>query len=698
MAEVKPAEVSEVTDEAAVPSHALFHEPQDEIPAGAVVRSRPERLEKALAHARLCARIASDNRAKDVLLLDLRVGTPLVDFFVIASTASRRQAYAVADELDQERKKRGERKLGIEGAEEARWILIDYGDFVVHVFAEDARSYYSLEEIWGDAPRLEWKDEAAGVASRSVPISPTNPSTTRREPRPMNVLETLRSAFSAATPPGGDAAAFAAAVRPSTDPKFGDYQANGCMALANRAKKNPRELAGQVAAAVDLAPLAGPPEVAGPGFLNIRLRDDWISEALGTLLTDPHLGLSAPATPQTVVIDFSSPNVAKPMHVGHIRSTVIGDSLSRMFAALGHKVIRDNHLGDWGTQFGMIIWGWKNHRDEASFGREPVAELTRLYRLTQALIKPADEYGEKLDKVGALRSLGQDAEADVLFLKLLGETGRSEPEVVEAVSRGRAVSEAARAETAKLHSGDAENRALWERFMPHCLGALHTVYERLGVTFDVELGESYYNPMLPAVVADLESRGLAVPSEGATVVFTEASRAPFLVRKSDGAFTYATTDLATIRHRVDTWHPDQALYVVDQRQSDHFRQLFEVARRWGYDGLTLAHIAFGTILDPPTAVRSRPARGTRSASNRSSTRPWPAPAGSSTRTAPTWTPEERQRVAEVVGLGRDQVHRPQPSSDERLRLRLEQDDGDDGQHGGLSAIRLRPHPEHLPEG
>ena len=366
----------------------------------------------------------------------------------------------------------------------------------------------------------------------------------------MNVLERLRDAFAAATPEGGDPQVFAAAVRPSQDAKFGDYQANGCMALAKSQKKNPRDLAQVVAEAVDLAPLADRPEVAGPGFLNVRLREDWIAETLGDLLGDDALGITPPKHPMTIVVDYSSPNVAKPMHVGHIRSTVIGESLARIIAALGHKVIRDNHLGDWGSQFGMILWGWKNHRDEAAFAANPVAELARLYRLAQSKIK-----------AGAVD-----------------------------------VEEAARAETASLHAGDPENRALWERFMPHCLKALNAVYERLGVKFDVELGESFYDPMLADVVKDLETQGMAVESEGATVVFTKGSKAPFIVRKTDGAYNYATTDLATVRYRAQTWNPDQVLYVVDHRQGDHFKQLFAVARKWGYDQVDLEHVAFGTIL------------------------------------------------------------------------------------------------------
>ena len=366
----------------------------------------------------------------------------------------------------------------------------------------------------------------------------------------MNVLERLRDAFAAATPEGGDPASFAAAVRASNDSKFGDYQANGCMALAKARGKNPRALAQAVVAQVDLAPLADRPEVAGPGFLNVRIRDDWIAGQLGALLNDEALGIPAPKVAKTVVIDYSSPNVAKPMHVGHIRSTVIGESLARIIAALGHTVIRDNHLGDWGSQFGMILWGWKNHREESTYATDPVGELARLYRLAQSRVKA-------------------------------GET---------------AVEDDARAETAKLHAGNPENRRLWAEFMPACLAALNAIYERLGVTFDVELGESFYDPMLADVVSDLSEKGLAVPSEGAIVVFTEGSKTPFIVRKSDGASNYATTDLATIRYRVERWNPDQILYVVDHRQGGHFKQLFAVAKMWGYDRVDLEHVAFGTIL------------------------------------------------------------------------------------------------------
>ena len=412
----------------------------------------------------------------------------------------------------------------------------------------------------------------------------------------MNVLERLRRSFAAATPEGGDASAFAAAVRPSTDAKFGDYQANGCMALAKRARQDPRDLALAVASRVDLAPLADPPEVAGPGFLNVRLRDDWLSRTLGDLVIAESPGLSPPAKPKTVVIDYSSPNVAKPMHVGHVRSTVIGDSLARLFTALGHRVVRDNHLGDWGSQFGMILWGWKNHRDESAYEADPVAELARLYRLAQSRIKAGESLAGRFAKVFALEGQDKHDGAAAAFDALAEGTGLARAEVDRVVADGHSVADASRAETAKLHAGDPENRSLWERFMPHCLAALRGAYDRLGIRFDVELGESFYDPMLAGVVESLRARGLAEESEGATVVFIEGANAPFLVRKRDGAYNYATTDLATIRYRDQTWSPDLILYVVDHRQGDHFKGLFHVARRWGYDEVGLEHVAFGTIL------------------------------------------------------------------------------------------------------
>jgi len=353
---------------------------------------------------------------------------------------------------------------------------------------------------------------------------------------------------------------------------------------------------------VRLEPLADRPEIPDQRLQTVRLRDEWLGEQVNMIFSDPALGLTPPARPKTVVVDFSSPNVAKPMHVGHVRSTVIGDSLSRIFSALGHQVIRDNHLGDWGSQFGMILWGWKNHRDEGAYGTKPVAELARLYRL--AVVESSDP----------------------------------------------AIEAATRAETAKLHAGDPENRALWREFMPHCLSALRVIYDRLGVCFDVELGESFYDDMLAGVVADLEAKGLAVPSEGATVVFTEGSKTPFIVRKSDGAFNYATTDLATIKYRVEEWNPDQILYVVDHRQGDHFKQLFDVAKRWGYTKPELEHVAFGTILGAdrrPFKTRAGDVVGLESLLDEAVAEARKVVDENS----PDLDDAERGRVAEIVGLG-----------------------------------------------
>lgn len=421
----------------------------------------------------------------------------------------------------------------------------------------------------------------------------------------MNVLNRLRAAFGAATPEGGDPASFMAAVRAASDAKFGDYQGNGCMAVAKKLGKNPREVAAGVVEAIDLEPLAGKPEIAGPGFLNVRLHDDWIAGELRNLLGDEAHGLTEPEVRQTVVVDFSSPNVAKPMHVGHIRSTVIGDCLARIFEALGHKVIRDNHLGDWGSQFGMILWGWKTARDDDAYATDPVGELARLYRLAQERIQGGDKE-------------------------------------VEAASR---------AETAKLHAGDAENRELWKKFMPHCLDALREVYKRLDTRFDVELGESFYDPMLASVVEDLEKRGIAEESDDAIVVFVDRKKAPFIIRKRDGAYNYGTTDLATIQYRAKTWDPDQILYVVDHRQSDHFKQLFQVARQWGYDKADLHHVAFGTILGRdrrPFKTRQGDVVGLESLLDEAVAEARKVVDANSPADA---TEEEKAHIAEVVGLG-----------------------------------------------
>ena len=467
----------------------------------------------------------------------------------------------------------------------------------------------------------------------------------------MNVLDFFRRRFGAAVSDESRRAEFEDDVRPATDPKFGDYQANGAMALAKAVKRNPREIAQEIAAQVDLAPMAGSPELAGPGFLNVRVLDAAIEQAVSALMTDDRLGLETPARPKTVIVDYSSPNVAKPMHVGHIRSTIIGESLARTIAALGHKVVKDNHLGDWGAQFGMILWGYKNLLNRDAYRNDPVIELARLYKEVQSRIKPAESLEERFEKAFRLHREGKTAEAAEVAAKIGGVDGPAcWSAVLDQHAAAVAVRDAAREETAKLHAGDDENRRLWAEFMPHCLKLLEVIYDRLDVRFDVQLGESFYDPMLADVVVDLEAKGLATSSEGATVCFCEATKAPMMVRKRDGAYTYATTDLATIRYRAHRWNPDQVLYVVDHRQGDHFQQLFETARRWGFDKADYRHVAFGTILDQqgrPLKTREGDAVGLSGILDEAVA----VARGVVDENSPDLPPDERAKVAEIVGIG-----------------------------------------------
>jgi arginyl-tRNA synthetase len=310
--------------------------------------------------------------------------------------------------------------------------------------------------------------------------------------------------------------------------------------------------------------------VAGPGFINLKVRDEVLAQRIGAMAGDERLGVAPATDPQRFVIDLSGPNVAKPLHVGHLRSTIIGDSLVRLLRFLGHSVIGDNHLGDWGTQFGILIHGYKHHLDRAAYDADPVRELARLYVHVRNLAKVKDDEDE---------------------------TATNE------------IMDACRLETAKLHAGDAENLALWQQFMPHCLDMLKPIYARMDVQIDHALGESFYNPMLPGVVEELLTKGIAVESNGAIVVPNakgivptanemEKEEPPALVRKRDGAFTYTTTDLATIKYRAETWHPDAMLYCVDARQALHFKTLFVNAKRWGYDAVDFRHISFGSIIGP----------------------------------------------------------------------------------------------------
>jgi arginyl-tRNA synthetase len=361
---------------------------------------------------------------------------------------------------------------------------------------------------------------------------------------------------------GASGTAVPALVHPTANPQFGDYQANGIMAVAKAHKMNPRELAQKVTAQFNPAEIPATWEIAGPGFINFRLDPIWLGRTLLATALDERLGVEPGVRPETIVVDFSAPNASKPLHVGHIRSTIIGDALTRVLRFLGHEVITDNHLGDWGTPFGMLIVGYRTILDRTAYERDPLAEMERIYKTVQAQTKT--------DPVIAAR---------------------------------------AREELAKLQEGDPANVALWQEFITVSRRALERVYARLNVQFDHWFGESFYEPMLPDVVRELQSRGLAQPSEGAICIFfdddAELKDKPFLIQKQDGAFLYATTDLATIKYRAENFHPDRIIYVVDSRQQLHFKQLFAAARRWGYT-MALEHVWFGTILgDDGKPIKTR---------------------------------------------------------------------------------------------
>ncbi len=375
----------------------------------------------------------------------------------------------------------------------------------------------------------------------------------------MNLVRLLQQRFHIAlTGLVDDPAPYSALVKPTQDARHGDYQANCAMSLAKVLGKKPRDIAQEIVQRLPQDDLLEPPEIAGPGFINLRFRTEWLAVQMGQLGRDPRLGVELPEKPRTLVVDFSSPNVAKPLHVGHLRSTIIGDSLARLFRFLGHTVITDNHLGDWGTQFGILLHGYKNHRDDAALKADPVREMVRLYILVRKEM-----------------AVGEDDEEQT----------------------GNPIADACRLETAKLHAGDPENLALWKQFMPWCMAEIDRIYQRLEVKFDHTLGESFYNPRLDSVVADLLTRGIAHETQGAVGIFFEEEEPPALIRKKDGAFTYTTTDLATIAYRVEQWQPQTILYVVDFRQGLHFKHLFEAARRWGHDNIELRHLSFGSVLD-----------------------------------------------------------------------------------------------------
>ncbi|MFI4852257.1 MAG: arginine--tRNA ligase [Gimesia chilikensis] len=502
----------------------------------------------------------------------------------------------------------------------------------------------------------------------------------------MNILAELRSRFEPVLTEWTDnPSSVIDMLKASQDPKFGDYQANFAMPLAARIPDlKPRDLAAQIVEKVDLSDFCEPLEIAGPGFINIKLKQDWLQEQTMQLVQDERLGVVAVEAPQKVVVDFSAPNVAKPMHVGHLRSTVIGDANYRVLKFLGHDVVGDNHIGDWGTQFGMIIFGYKHFLNEAAFQEEPVFELARLYRLVnqlsdyhasknslphkeqeleqlteklQTLEGTADQTDKKVQK--QLKKLKAELETKQKALSSLQESLSQLEANEDLKSKATAfpdIARLAREETAKLHAGDAENNDLWKQFLPQCLDLIQGVYDRLDIHFDMTLGESFYQPMLADVVADLKQKGLATESQGAICVFMKGKEAPFIVQKQDGAFTYATTDLATIKYRAEELNADRILYVVDSRQSEHFELLFSTVKDWGYTDLELQHVSFGSVLGEdgrPIKTRAGDSVGLDSLLNEAIQRAYNivSEIDDDKHDGPELSKEERKQIAEVVGLG-----------------------------------------------
>jgi len=365
----------------------------------------------------------------------------------------------------------------------------------------------------------------------------------------------LQKAFAAAFP-GNDFSQVAAL--PATDPKFGDFQCNDALKFAKILKTPPRKIAEAVAAAAEKADFVDRLEIAGPGFLNITVSPAWLSSRLQSLAASDSLGIPPQGAGKRVVIDYSSPNAAKQMHIGHIRSTVIGGAIDRIYRALGYDVVADNHLGDWGTQFGILIKGYRECLTDEEREGLSVANLEKCYVMSAARAKESEEWKQ-----------------------------------------------ACREELVRLQRGDEENLALWRRFIEISIAEFDRMYARLGVRFDTYRGESYYNDMMPAVLERLEKAGLSEPSEGATIVNLEdEGLGVAIVRKSDGGFNYTTSDLACVESRVKDYSPERIIYVTDDRQQLHFKQFFRICEKLGYT-VKLVHVPFGLMSYGGKAISTR---------------------------------------------------------------------------------------------
>ena len=369
----------------------------------------------------------------------------------------------------------------------------------------------------------------------------------------MELIDCVRSAFERAFP-GEDFSAIR--VVPATDPKFGDYQCNDALKIAKRFGLKPRDAAMKVAAEIGDELRV---EVAGPGFLNLTVSPDWLNAQLKSLTAKPKCGIPQTGAGKKIVIDYSSPNAAKQMHIGHIRSTVIGNAIDRIFRALGYDVIADNHLGDWGTQFGILIKGYRELLTQEERENLSVPTLEKCYVLSAAKAKEED---------GVWR-------------------------------------ESCKQELVKLQQGDSENLALWKKFIEISINEFNRMYAKLGVKFDTYRGESYYNETMPGVVSRLQGMGLAVESEGALVVNLEEEKLGVaIVRKSDGGYNYTTSDLACVEMRVKEYDPERIIYVTDARQQLHFKQWFNIAAKMGVKA-KLVHVPFGLMSYQGKAISTR---------------------------------------------------------------------------------------------
>jgi arginyl-tRNA synthetase len=391
--------------------------------------------------------------------------------------------------------------------------------------------------------------------------------------------------------------------------EFGDLQINAAMQLSKAEKKPPREIAQRIVDAIKDHEAVAKAEIAGPGFVNVFVKDSWLAAHAGSALKVRNV-----AAGQRVVIDYSSPNVAKPMHIGHIRSTIIGDAIKRALRAVGYEVVADNHLGDWGTQFGKLIVAHRKWLDAGAFERDPVAELLRLY------IKFQEESKTKED---------DDLDAATPLVK------------------------EARAELVKLQQGDEENRALWQKFVDVSMNEFNRVYKRLGVEFDVVLGESFYNDRLAGTVERLITEGIAEESQGALVVFFKKpdgteEMPPAIVRKGDGGFNYATTDVAGVLYRVERWSPSRIIILTDERQQLHFRQFFAIARRLGVT-CSLEHVWFGLMRLPEGTISTREGKliGLEALLDEAETRAFAVASEASAELSEA----DRREIARVVGIG-----------------------------------------------